>query len=245
MLLLSILPKQIANLLKASSRRIAHQHEAASILFTDIVDFSGLARRMRPDELVDFLDDVFLEFDRLVEEDGLEKIKTIGDCYMVAAGVPRPREDHAQALARLALAMRRCSANRTFFGRRIDLRIGMNSGPVVAGVIGRKKFIYDLWSDAVNVASRMEASGYSGSIQVTRATRDLLGPGFVCEPAGVLNLKGIGETEVFQLVGESRAADRAESAPEPLRLGTAPLAPPVQARGRESGNAQRGKGSLP
>lgn len=202
MLLLSILPPAIAELLRDGPRRIADHHEEASILFADVVEFTHLAAGLTPEQLVTLLDEVFLAFDRLVEAHGLEKIKTIGDCYMVASGVPTPRSDHAEALARFALALKACAEVQRFQGRRIELRIGMNSGPVVAGVIGRKKFIYDLWGDAVNVASRMESHGRRGAIQMTRPSYERLKDRFDCVRVGIIRLKGIGETEVFHLVGE-------------------------------------------
>ena len=161
---------------------------------------------MAPMALVGLLDEVFLCFDHLVEKFGLEKIKTIGDCYMVAAGVPRPRPDHAHALARMALEMHASINERLFGGQRLAFRIGMNSGPVVAGVIGRKKFIYDLWGDAVNTASRMETHGSGGTIQITRATYELIQDEFVCEPGGRIDVKGRGEMEVWRLVGEKPRA---------------------------------------
>lgn len=200
-LLLNILPKDIAAILKDHSEVIAEQFEGASILFADVVNFTPLSARLTPAELVQLLNDVFSDFDRLVEKYGLEKIKTIGDCYMVAAGVPRPRADHACALARLALEMREHVCTHTFGGHALQFRIGLNSGPVVAGVIGRKKFIYDLWGDAVNTASRMESHGQGDVIQITRATYELIQDEFVCEPRGVVNVKGKGEMEVWHIVG--------------------------------------------
>ncbi|HEX8026169.1 MAG TPA: adenylate/guanylate cyclase domain-containing protein, partial [Candidatus Limnocylindrales bacterium] len=141
-------------------------------------------------------------FDSLAERYGLEKIKTIGDAYMVAAGVPSPRSDHAQALARLALDMvASMEPGGPCADLDLQLRIGINSGPVVAGVIGRKKFLYDLWGDAVNTASRMESAGTPGQIQVTSATHDLLGDEFVCERRGMVAVKGKGEMETWYLVG--------------------------------------------
>jgi adenylate cyclase len=149
---------------------------------------------------VGLLNEVFSYFDTLVEQHGLEKIKTIGDCYMVAAGVPRPRADHAQALAQLALDIRDYVSKREFRGQRLAFRIGLNSGPVVAGVIGRNKFIYDLWGDAVNTASRMESHGVGGVIQVAEATYELIKCDFVCEPHGVVNVKGKGEMNVWYVL---------------------------------------------
>jgi len=201
MLLLNVLPKDIAEILKDEQRTIADYHEEASILFADVVQFTQLSAAMTPLELVTILDEVFLAFDRLVEKYGVEKIKTIGDCYMVAAGVPRPRADHAQALANLALDIQVLIAERRYGGRHLDFRIGINSGPVVAGVIGRRKFIYDLWGDAVNVASRMESQGQSDAIQITQATYELIKGEFVCSAQGKINVKGRGEIEVWHVLG--------------------------------------------
>jgi guanylate cyclase len=140
----------------------------------------------------------------LVEKYELEKIKTIGDCYMVAAGVPRQRDDHAHALARLALEMASLCSIRDFQGRSLHFRIGINSGPVVAGVIGRRKFIYDLWGDAVNTASRMESHGAADCIQITQATYELIGDDFICEPRGTVNVKGKGEMAVWYVLSEKK-----------------------------------------
>jgi adenylate cyclase len=196
-LLLNILPKEIAAILKNEPRTVADHFEGASILFADVVDFTPLSATMAPTELVELLNEVFSHFDLLVEKYGLEKIKTIGDCYMVASGVPRPRADHAQSLIRMALEMRDYVSRHEFRGRKLTFRIGLNSGPVVAGVIGRNKFIYDLWGDAVNTASRMESHGQGGIIQITRATYELVKDDFVCEPRGTVNVKGKGEMEVW------------------------------------------------
>jgi adenylate cyclase len=201
-LLLNILPRSIADRLKAETRTIADQFTSASILFADVVDFTPLAERLPPAEVVGVLDRLFSHFDDLAERHALEKIKTIGDCYMVAAGVPSPRRDHARALALMALDMQatmRSVDNVAHLG--LELRIGINSGPVVAGVIGRKRFLYDLWGDAVNTASRMESHGTSGRIQITRATKELLEDEFVCEPRGTIPVKGKGEVEVWYLIG--------------------------------------------
>jgi adenylate cyclase len=201
-LLLNILPQSIADRLKAEPRRIADQFSSASILFADVVDFTPLSEGLAPTELVGLLDRLFSHFDELAERHGLEKIKTIGDCYMVAAGVPSPRPDHARALALMALDMQAAMNSVDEVGHLgLELRVGINSGPVVAGVIGRKRFLYDLWGDAVNTASRMESYGTSGRIQITRATKELLGDEFVCEPRGTIPVKGKGEIEVWYLVG--------------------------------------------
>lgn len=202
LLLHSILPKHIAEHLKGRPSRTASQHDEASILFADIVGFTALSSKLKADVLVTMLDEVFVEFDFLVDGLGLEKIKTIGDCYMVASGVPLPRRDHAHVLARLAIAMQRTVASRTFCGERLAFRMGMHSGPVVAGVIGRKKFIYDLWGEAVNIASRIEGGSKSGVIQISAATWLLLRDDFVCVPAGSVRITGKDEVEVYQLTGE-------------------------------------------
>jgi guanylate cyclase len=204
-LLLNILPRSIADKLKADSATIADQFDAATILFADVVDFTPLSERLKPAEVVGILDHLFSHFDVLAERYDLEKIKTIGDCYMVAAGVPTPRADHAQAVARMALDMRRAMRSNDEVGHLgLELRIGINSGPVVAGVIGRKRFLYDLWGDAVNTASRMESHGVPGEIQVTRATYELLKDDFVLEPRGSVAVKGKGEVQTWYLV-ERRA----------------------------------------
>src|SRR5262249_25632633 len=182
-LLLNILPRSIADRLKADSQTIADDFQEASILFADVVDFTPLAQRLPAAEVVGMLDRLFSHFDPLADRYGLEKIKTIGDCYMVAAGVPNPRPDHARAIALMAIEMREAMRDTDAVGDLgLELRIGINSGPVVAGVIGRKRFLYDLWGDAVNTASRMESHGAPGRIQITRATHDLIKDDFVCEP---------------------------------------------------------------
>jgi adenylate cyclase len=217
-LLLNILPRSIADRLKAQTQPIADQFESASILFADVVDFTPWSERLPPAEVVGYLDHLFSHFDGLAERYGLEKIKTIGDCYMVAAGVPTPRPDHARALAFMALDMldaMRTADQVAHLG--LELRVGINSGPVVAGVIGRKRFLYDLWGDAVNTASRMESHGTPGRIQITRATYELLADEFEFEPRGTIAIKGKGEIETWHLLcprGErpSAAADGARQA---------------------------------
>jgi guanylate cyclase len=201
-LLLNILPRSIAEKLKADTQTIADQFSSASILFADVVDFTPIAERLRPAEVVGVLDHLFSHFDVLAERYGLEKIKTIGDAYMVAGGVPTPRPDHARAMALMALDMLSAMTSRDEVGHLgLEIRIGINSGPVVAGVIGRKRFLYDLWGDAVNTASRMESHGTPGRIQITRATKDLLDDEFVVEPRGKITVKGKGEMEVWYLLG--------------------------------------------
>jgi len=200
-LLLNILPSSIADRLKAESQPIADQIDSASILFADVVDFTPWSERRAPADVVGCLDHLFSHFDDLAERHGLEKIKTIGDCYMVAAGVPTPRPDHARALAFMALDMleaMRAEGEAGHLG--LELRVGINSGPVVAGVIGRKRFLYDLWGDAVNTASRMESYGMPGRVQITRATYELLAGEFECESRGTIAVKGKGEVETWYLI---------------------------------------------
>jgi adenylate cyclase len=212
-LLLNILPRSIADKLKAQTQPIADQFESASILFADVVDFTPWSERLSPVEVVGYLDRLFSHFDVLAERYGLEKIKTIGDCYMVAAGVPTPRPDHARALALMALDMLEAMrSNDDVEQLGLELRVGINSGPVVAGVIGRKRFLYDLWGDAVNTASRMESHGTPGRIQVTRATYELLADEFECEPRGTISVKGKGELEAWYLVGPASESRRAGTA---------------------------------
>ena len=225
-LLLNILPRSIADRLKAEAQPIADQFGSASILFADVVDFTPWSERLPPAEVVGYLDHLFSHFDDLAERHGLEKIKTIGDCYMVAAGVPTPRPDHARALALMALDMLDAMRSDDAVGRLgLELRVGINSGPVVAGVIGRKRFLYDLWGDAVNTASRMESHGTPGRIQITRATYELLADEFECEPRGTIAVKGKGEVEAWYLIGAR--GDRASAANEGVREHT------LADRGRE------------
>ena len=199
-LLLNILPKEIASRLKNEEHTIAEEFDNASILFADLVGFTLLTTRLAPDEMVHLLNEIFSHFDSLVEKYGLEKIRTIGDNYMVASGAPRRRDDHAQALAGMALEMRQFIDNLPSLGNhRIEFRIGINSGPVIGGVIGRKKFVYDLWGDAVNIASRMESQGLAGKIQITNTTRELIQEQFKCEPRGTITVKGRGEMETWFL----------------------------------------------
>jgi len=205
-LLLNILPRSIADKLKADTATIADQFAAASILFADVVDFTPLSERLQPAEVVGILDHLFTHFDLLAERYDVEKIKTIGDCYMVAAGVPTPRADHARVMALMALDMREAMHAQDGVGHLgLEIRIGLNSGPVVAGVIGRKRFLYDLWGDAVNTASRMESHGTGGQIQVTRATYELLRDEFELEPRGTVAIKGKGEVETWYLLGARHA----------------------------------------
>jgi len=207
-LLLNILPSAIAERLKATTQMIADHFDATTILFADVVDFTPLSERLPPAEVVGMLDQLFSRFDELVERHELEKVKTVGDCYMAAAGVPNPRPDHARMAALLALDMRDAVATSAVAAwPGLEVRIGINSGPVVGGVIGRKRFLYDLWGDAVNTASRMESHGTPGEIQMTRATHELLKGEFVCTLRGTIPIKGKGQMETWYLVGP-RGDDR-------------------------------------
>lgn len=203
-LLLNVLPQKIARILKKDDRIIAERAEEVSILFADIVQFTQLSEEMDPVALVELLNEIYSYFDTLIAGNGLEKIRTIGDNYMVAAGLPTPRPDHAPALARTALAMQDYLDGYSRGGPLGDLqlRLGMNSGPVVAGVIGRQRFHYDTWGDTVNVASRMQSHGLPGKIQITRATYELLKDEFICEARGPIHIKGKGQMETWFLVAE-------------------------------------------
>jgi len=196
-LLENMLPRSVARRLRLEGRTFADGYAQCSILFADIVGFTTLSEQIPPEAMVAKLNAIFSRFDDLAEALGLEKIKTIGDAYMIASGIPEPRVDHASALAEFALEA--IAASRQFDG--IHLRIGINSGAVVAGVIGHKRFLYDLWGDAVNVAERMEEYGVPDRIQVTRATRDLLLGEFEFEPRGNVALRGHHDVEAYLLLG--------------------------------------------
>ena len=199
-LLLNVLPQPIAERLKQDQSIIADTFAEVTVLFADIVGFTQISSQISPPELVSLLNDIFSTFDRLAEKHGLEKIKTIGDAYMVVGGLPMPRSDHAEAIAQMALDMQQAiiefsdTHNQDF-----SIRIGINSGPVVAGVIGIKKFIYDLWGDTVNTASRMESHGLPGCIQVTSATYQRLQDKYVFESRGAIEVKGKGQMTTYLL----------------------------------------------
>jgi class 3 adenylate cyclase len=199
-LLRSILPAPIAERLKEGPEVIADHYPEATVLFADLVDFTSLAAELPPQDVVALLNAIFTAFDGLARQHGLEKIKTVGDAYMAVAGVPEPRPDHAQTAAAMALGMRaavaRLSGER---GLPLRLRIGMHSGAVVAGVIGKDKFSYDLWGDTVNVASRMESQGVPGGIQVSAATYALLREQYGFRERGLLQVKGRGEVRTYLL----------------------------------------------
>jgi adenylate cyclase len=201
-LLLNVLPQPVAARLKKQEGTIADDCPGVTVLFADIVGFTPLSERLSATELVALLDRVFARWDAVAMEHGVEKIKTIGDAYMVAGGIPLPREDHAEAIAEMALAMRpelaRCA---TEIGLPLEVRIGIDTGEVVAGVIGRAKFIYDLWGDTVNTASRMESHALPGTIQVTERAYERLRHRYVFRPRGTIDVKGKGQMPCYVLIG--------------------------------------------
>ncbi|MBP0001195.1 MAG: response regulator [Cyanobacteria bacterium SID2] len=200
-LLLSILPKPIAERLKQNPHTIADSFSDVSVLFADIVGFTKLWSRISPTELVELLNEIFSGFDELAAKNGLEKIKTIGDAYMVVGGLPVPRDDHAEAISQMALDMLQQMKQFNQGDREpFSIRIGISSGPVVAGVIGTNKFIYDLWGDTVNMASRMESQGIANTIQVTEVTYERLKDKFEFECRGEIDVKGKGEMTTYLLI---------------------------------------------
>jgi class 3 adenylate cyclase len=209
-LLLNVLPAPIAERLKRRSGVIAESHDEVTVLFADVVDFTPFVERTSAARVVGVLDEIFTLFDALAERHRLEKIKTIGDAYMVVAGLPESRPDHAEAAAEMALEMivelrKLCEP----LGLELAIRIGMDTGPVVAGVIGRRKFIYDVWGDAVNTASRMESHGVPGRIQVTQATYERLRDRYRFEERGLIDVKGKGQLPAYLLVARRQDAPEA------------------------------------
>lgn len=201
-LLLNILPAPIAERLKADSGVIADRFESVSVLFSDIVGFTPLAESLSPEEMVAWLNDVYSEFDVLVQKHGVEKIRTIGDGYMAAAGVPFEREDHARALVFLALDMKtHFEVLPSIHGQEAEFRIGISSGSVVGGVIGTYKFQYDIWGDTVNTASRMESQGVPGRIHISAATHQLIRSDFRCVPREPIEVKGKGMMNTWFVEG--------------------------------------------
>ncbi len=193
-LLLNVLPAGIAAELKETGQTRARRYDSISVLFADTVGFTPMASSMEPEEVVDQLNEVFSHFDTLAQAYRVEKIRTIGDSYMVAAGVPEPRPDHAEALAAMSLDMLDYAKSTP-----LTFRIGINSGPAVAGVIGTRKFQYDIWGDTVNTASRMESHGEPGRIQITDTTRNLVKHGFLTRPRGPVQVKGKGTLHTWWL----------------------------------------------
>jgi class 3 adenylate cyclase len=201
-LLLNILPSAIAGRLKGGEKSIANGHEIVSVMFADLCGFTALSRKTTPADLVSMLNGIFTAFDHIVEEHGVEKIKTIGDCYMLVGGIPLHRDDHAAAVAECALEMLDALAalNRES-GTELQMRVGIHTGPVVAGVIGKIKFTYDLWGDTVNVASRMESSGQPGRVHLSEQTAEQLQGRFLLEDRGFVECKGLGAVKTFFLNG--------------------------------------------
>jgi class 3 adenylate cyclase len=202
-LLKNILPEDIVSQLKDNYQTIANSFGEVTILFADIVGFTQISAQITPDQLVSLLNSIFSEFDLLTDQLGLEKIKTIGDAYMVVGGLPIPRTDHAEAIADFALEMQKIIGK--FYqatGEQLEIRIGINTGPAVAGVIGLRKFVYDLWGDAVNTASRMESSGLPGKIQVSADTYEKLKGKYYLEKRGLIEVKGKGQMETFWLINK-------------------------------------------
>jgi class 3 adenylate cyclase len=215
-LLGNMLPEPIAGRLKQREEVIADAFGEVTVLFADIVDFTAHAEHTPPQATVALLNELFSQFDGLTEARGLEKIKTVGDAYMVAGGLPDPMPDHAGATAEVALEMLNVAAGRSFpDGGPVRLRIGIASGPVVAGVIGRRRFSYDLWGDTVNTASRMETTGVPGCIQVTERTRDLLGDRYLFQERGMIQVKGKGKMLTYFLSGRARKHDHMLDLTEP------------------------------
>ncbi len=222
-LLLNILPAAIAERMKQGEKCIADQYESVTILFADMVGFTPLAGDLSPQESVDLLDEVFTYFDSLVDKYGVEKIKTVGDGYYAAAGVPAERADHADVMASLALEMSRFAEQvHSPLAGKLQIRIGLNSGPVVGGVIGMNKFQFDLWGDAVNVASRMESQGVPGKIQISPTTRALLNGHFRTVSRGSIDVKGKGQMETWFLEDSTPAEPQQTSTPA-----TVPASPPA------------------
>jgi adenylate cyclase len=204
-LLLNVLPEAVAARLKKEEGIIADACPSVTVLFADIVGFTPLSERLSAKDVVAFLDRVFARWDALAAVHGVEKIKTIGDAYMVAGGIPLPRDDHAEAIAELALQMgpevKRLAADS---GLELEVRIGIDTGPVVAGVIGRAKFIYDLWGDTVNTASRMESHAQPGTIQVTERAYQCLRERYELHPRGTIEVKGKRPMTTYLLLGPHR-----------------------------------------
>jgi guanylate cyclase len=208
-LLLNVLPKKIADQLKQEPGTIAEAHEAVTILFADIVGFTPLSTQLNPVEMIGLLNKIYSKFDSFCEKHQAEKIRTIGDNYMVAAGVPESSKDHARNMAKMALEMQ-AYANElpAQDGHTIQFRIGIHSGPVIAGIVGKKKFQYDIWGDAVNTASRMESHGEAGKIQVSQILYDLLKDEFILEPRGTIDIKGKGPMKTWFLSGRNERPER-------------------------------------
>jgi class 3 adenylate cyclase len=214
-LLLNVLPRAIAERLKGRREEIANSFPEViadsfpevTVVFADIVGFTKFSAGVSPERLVVLLNEIFTDYDTIADLRGLEKIKSIGDAYMAAAGLPVPVDDHAVRAAHMALDMLDALARfNERSGYNLQIRIGINSGAVVAGVIGKRKFIYDLWGAAVNTASRMESHGVAGRVQISEATRARLGEPFLFEERGAVDVKGMGELRTWFLTGRTDAS---------------------------------------
>jgi class 3 adenylate cyclase len=204
-LLVNILPVPVAEQLKQGERSIAKYYEHVTVLFADLVGFTRIATAVSPQQLLSMLDTIFSRFDVIVQKHGVEKIKTIGDAYMLVGGIPEQQPNHAEAVARVALEMQEClSSLPPSFPIGLSVRIGIHTGEVIAGVIGHTKFSYDLWGDTVNTASRMESHGEPGKIHCSDAIYHLLKDQFHFEPCGLTEIKGKGMMQTWFLVEEQR-----------------------------------------
>lgn len=202
MLLLNVLPSTIARRLKAGEQPLADRFEEAAVLFADVVGFTPMSERLMPEQVVELLDGLFSEFDAMADRLGLEKIKTVGDAYMVVGGLPEPRTEAVEAVAEMALEMQELVEGwPSPTGEPLRLRIGIDVGPVVAGVIGQRKFSYDLWGDTVNTASRMESHGIPGEIQVTPRAYERLKHRYGFQPREPIDVKGKGRIVPFLMIG--------------------------------------------
>ena len=220
-LLRNVLPDEIAARLKRGDETIADRFDHVTVLFADVVGFTPLSSGVPPDQLVALLGELFTDLDSIVGELELEKIKTVGDEYMVAAGIPTSRPDHASAIAEFALRVQELVGSKEYGGRVIEFRMGIHSGPVVAGIIGQRKFAYDLWGDTVNTASRLESHGAPGTIQLSNETQALIEDRFICEPRGEIELKGRGRLATWYLVGRRLDAPADRSGHSPTSTGSA------------------------
>jgi class 3 adenylate cyclase len=203
-LLLNVLPASVAERLKRETGIIAERFDDVSVMFADIAGFTPRSASLSPTEVITFLNRIFHGFDDLVEHHGLEKIKTIGDAYLVAGGLPEPRRDHLECMVRLALDMQASIKSQSNELGGVELRMGLHVGKVVAGVIGSRKFTYDIWGDTVNTASRLESHGLNGRIQISEEVYQRIRGWCPCEPRGVVDVKGKGPMDLY-LVGESAA----------------------------------------
>jgi class 3 adenylate cyclase len=201
-LLHAVLPRKIAIELRQRDRMIADRHPEVTVLFADIAGFTPWAAKHEPEVVISLLEKIFTRFDAKVTAAGAEKIKTIGDAYMVISGAPDPRHDHAHVMAALALELvEQVREIREETGIPVDLRLGLHTGPVIAGVIGAMRFTYDVWGDTVNTASRMESHGEPGRIQLSADTKACIEDRFICEPRGMIDVKGKGEMDTWWLIG--------------------------------------------